>query len=358
MCIAAMNYLDKETKAAGAQGAAIVKQKVVNLALQGGGTHGAFTWGALDRLLEDERLSFDGITASSAGAVNATLLTDGWAAGGREGAKNALRRFWRRLSEQASRSVFRPSLIDQVNPRRGLEHSPGFLVWESLTFFASPYQLNPFNYNPLKHLIDDSVDFARVRRQNDIKLFVCATDIRTAKIKVFNGAELRCEHVLASTCLPMLMQAVEIDGEFYWDGGYAGNPAIFPLVYQCQARDIVTVHVTPADRKDIPRTSIDIMNRMQEISFNTALIREMRAVAFINRRIEEGKMAEGKRMLVHVIEGEDLFQDLSASSRLNGDWGFLTWLYNKGRERAEEWLKINFDRVGLEPTIDLEERYF
>jgi NTE family protein len=245
-----------------------------------------------------------------------------------------------------------------MNPNGGLEHSPGFLIWESLTFFASPYQLNPFDYNPLKNLIENSVDFERIRRQQTLKLFICATDVRTAKVKVFNGAELRAEHVLASTCLPMLMHAVEIDGEYYWDGGYAGNPAIFPLVYECEARDIVMVHVTPADRTEVPKTSIGIMNRMQEISFNTALIREMRAVAFINKRIDEGTMTEGKQMLVHVIEAEDFIRELSASSRLNGDWGFLTSLYNKGRERTDKWLTANFDRLGKESTVNLEEKYF
>jgi NTE family protein len=352
-----MNYLDKEASAVGPRAAAIADQKVVNLALQGGGTHGAFTWGVLDRLLEEERLSFDGITASSAGAVNAAVLAHGLASGGRAGAKVALRQFWQKLSEQSSRSIFRPSVVDRVNPTHGLEHSPGFLFWESLTFFASPYQLNPFNYNPLKNLIDDMIDFEQIRRQQAIKLFVCATDVRTAKVKVFNGSELRCEHVLASTCLPMLMHAVEIDGEFYWDGGYAGNPAIFPLVYECRARDIVMVHITPATRIDVPMTSIGIMNRMQEISFNTALIREMRAVAFINRRVDEGKM-EGKHMLVHVIEAEDLIREFSESSRLNGDWGFMTYLYDSGRKRAEDWLQANFDCLGLESSVDLEEKYF
>jgi NTE family protein len=308
-------------------------------------------------LLEEERLSFDGITASSAGAVNAAVLADGLAAAGREGARSALRGFWQRLSERASRGWLAPSLLDKMNPAHGLEHSPGFVLWESITFFASPYQLNPFDFNPLKNLIDDTVDFDRIRRQQVIKLFICATDVRTAKVKVFDGGNLRCEHVLASTCLPMVMQAIEVDGDFYWDGGYAGNPAIFPLVYECQARDIVMVHITPAHRLEVPTTSTAIMNRMQEISFNTALIREMRAVAFINRQIASGR-AEGKRMLVHVIEAEDLIRDLSPSSRLNGDFNFLEYLYNNGRERADAWLKDNFDCLGIESTVNLEEKYF
>jgi len=352
-----MNFVDKEAGSVGPASAATAAQKVVNLALQGGGTHGAFGWGVLDRLLEDERLNFEGITASSAGAVNALMVASGLASGGYQGARKALRHFWERLSADASRGIFRPSLLDKVNPTHGLEHSPGYLFIEALTYFASPYQLNPFNINPLKELISELVDFDQVRRQQAVKLFLCATNVRTAKVKVFKGAELTVNHVLASTCLPLMMHAVELDGEHYWDGGYAGNPAIFPLVYECESRDILLVHTTPAERPDLPRTSPAIMNRMQEISFNTALIREMRSVAFLNRRIEQGK-AEGKRMLVHVIEAEDLTRNFTASSRLNGDWDFLMELFNQGRERTDKWLKENFDRIGVESTVDLEEKYF
>jgi NTE family protein len=331
--------------------------KVVNLALQGGGTHGAFGWGVIDRLLEDERIDFEGITASSAGAVNATILADGLARGGRAKAREALSTFWKALSEETSRGVFKTSGIDKVNPTRGLEHSPGYVLMEALTYFASPYQLNPLNINPLRILLERLVDFERVRRQDAVKLFLSATNVRTAKVKVFRGEELTVDHVLASTCLPLMMHAVEVDGEHYWDGGYAGNPAIFPLVYDCVTPDILLIHTTPAERQDLPCTSPAIMNRMQEISFNTALIREMRTVAFLNRRIEQGK-AEGRVMLVHVIEAEDLMRNFTASSRLNGDWDFLTFLFNNGRERADKWLAAHFDNIGIETTVDLEEKYF
>jgi NTE family protein len=331
--------------------------KVINVALQGGGTHGAFGWGVLDRLLEDERVSFEAITASSAGAVNAIVLTSGLLAGGRDGARRALRAFWHELSEDSQQGVFRTSFLDKANPTHGLEYSPGYLFLEALTYYASPYQLNPFNINPLRSLIEGHVDFERIRAQRQIKLFLSATNVRTAKVKVFNATELMVNHVLAATCLPLMMQAVELDGEYYWDGGYAGNPAIFPIVYECEHRDILLVHTTPAERPDLPRTSPAIMNRMQEISFNTALIREMRTVAFLNRRIEQGK-AEGKRMLVHVIEAEDLMRHFTASSRLNGDWNFLTFLFDQGRARTDAWLQANFDCIGVNSTVDLEEKYF
>src|SRR6516165_12675964 len=236
-----------------------------------------------------------------------------------------------------------------------LVHPLGFVF---LTYFASPYQMNPLNFSPFKELLREAINFERVRQQTIVKLFLCATNVQTAKVKIFHGKEIGLEHLLASTCLPLLMQAVEVDGEYYWDGSYAGNPAIFPLVYDCAARDILMIHVTPAQRPGVPTTSPAIMNRMQEISFNTALIREMRSVAVRNRRVEEGIMPGGKRTFVHLIEAEDIIRDFTASSRLNADLKFLTQLFQDGRARADEWLAANFDRIGIESTVDLAEKYF
>jgi NTE family protein len=351
-----MNFAEAEGAAAAPAAEQAARQRVINLALQGGGSHGAFSWGVLDRLLEEERLVFEGITGTSAGAVNAVALTDGLAAGGRAEARNALRRYWRKFSELSARGIFTPSALDKANPDYGLEHSPGFLFMESLTYFASPYQVNPFNYNPFKELLAETIDFERVRRQQTIKLFISATNVQTAKVKIFTGNELRVEHVLASTCLPLMMQTVEIDGDYYWDGGFTGNPAIFPLFYECAARDILMLHITPAQRPGVPTTSPSIMNRMQEIGFNTSLIREMRTIAYITKLIDAGQL-QGKRLLIHVIEGEDVIRELSWSSRLNGDWDFLTHLWQMGRTRADEWLKTNFDQLGVHSTVNLEEKY-
>ncbi len=354
-----MNFEEKKPADTPApERAAMAGQKVVNLALQGGGSHGAFTWGVLDRLLEETRLDFEGITATSSGAVNAVVLADGLAEGGRDGARDALQRYWKKVSDLSSRGIFSTSVIDKANPEFGLEHSLGFIFVEPMTYFASPYQMNPFNFNPIKDLLAEAIDFERVRRQQAVKLFICATDVQTAKVKVFAGKDLGVEHVLASTCLPLLMQAVEVDGEYYWDGSYAGNPAIFPLVYECQTRDILMVHITPAARPGVPTTSPAIMNRMQEISFNTALIREMRTIAYLNKLIDHGKMGEGKRMLVHLIEAEELIRGYSWSSRLNGDWNFLLHLHEMGRAGADKWLAANFDCLGVESTVDLEAKYF
>jgi NTE family protein len=332
-------------------------RKIVNLALQGGGSHGAFTWGVLDRLLEESQLDFEGVAGTSAGAVNAVVLADGLAAGGREGAREALRTYWKEVSKLSVGGPFAPSPIDKANPRYGLEHSFGFFFIEA-TYFASPYQANPLNINPLKDLMTRAIDFERVRRQKIVKLYLCATDVQTAKVKIFGGEEIDVPRLLASTCLPLLMQAVEVDGEFYWDGSYAGNPAIFPLIYNCDTPDILMVHITPAERPGVPTTSPAIMNRMQEISFNTALIREMRTIAYLNKQIDDGKMDGSKRMLVHLIEAEDLIRSFSWSSRLNSDWDFLQHLYDLGRMRADEWLAANFDRIGCDSTVDLYEKYF
>jgi NTE family protein len=334
------------------------KTKTVNLGLQGGGSHGAFTWGVLDRLLEEDRISFEGVTASSAGAVNAVVLAHGLTVGGRDEARDSLRRFWRRMSEKASHGLLRPSPLDNLSGNFGLERSPGYLIMDAVSYFTSPYLYNPLNYNPLRVVLEEIVDFERLRRDPAIKLFLCATNVRTGKVKVFKVDELGPDHVLASTCLPLLMHAVEIDGEVYWDGGFSGNPAIFPLVYECQSRDVVMVHLTPAERPEVPFTSHEIMNRMQEIGFNAALIREMRAVAFINKRVGEGKMRGGKEMLIHVIEAEDVIREFPGSSRLNNSWDFLMHLHDVGRKRADAWLTDNFAELGQASTVDLEEKYF
>ncbi len=335
----------------------IVEQKVVNLALQGGGSHGAFTWGVLDRLLEEERLAFDGITATSAGGVNAVVLADGLAAGGREGARNALKNFWQKMSEMASSSMIAPSFFDQMNPNFGLEHTPGYVFVDVLSRIMSPYQLNPFDINPLRDLLNQAIDFERVRQQRLVKLFLCATNVRSGKVKVFAREEIGAEHVLASACLPFMMRAPVIDGEAYWDGGFMGNPAIFPVIYNCDARDVIMVHLTPTERQELPTNSRTILNRMQEISFNSSLMREMRAIAFVTQLIDDGKMPGGKRMLMHLIEAEDVIRDLSGSSKMNGTWKFLTHLHNIGRERADQWLTANFDRLGVESTVDLAAKY-
>jgi NTE family protein len=335
----------------------MVGEKVVNLALQGSGSHGAFIWGVLDRLLEDGRLAFDGVTATSAGAVNAVLLADGLARGGREGARTQMRSFWTTMSEAAAKSPIAPSFIDQASPTFGLEHTPGYLWNEMLTRMMSPYELNPSDVNPLRDLFNATIDFERVRRQKLVKLFLCATNVRTSKVKAFPREELTAEHVLASSCIPIKMRTPEIDGEYYWDGGFMGNPAIFPVIYNCDSRDVVMVHLTPFERPEIPTNARSILDRMQEIIFNSSLMREMRAIAFVTKLIDEGKITDGKRMYMHLIDAEDVIRPLSGSSTANGTWRLLSHLFEIGRERADKWLDAHYGQLGKETTVDMQEKY-
>jgi NTE family protein len=331
----------------------------VNLALQGGGAHGAFAWGVLDRLLEEERLSFEGISATSAGAMNAAVLAHGLTRGGRAGAREALEGFWHRISVAASLSPLRPTLWDRLYGHDSMESSPAFVAFDLVTRLLSPYQFNPWRYNPLRDVLVASVDFEQLRQRCAVRLFLSATNVRTGKIKVFEEHEISADAVLASACLPFLFHAVEIDGEAYWDGGYMGNPAIFPLIYGCRSPDIVVVHINPICRGDVPTTAAAIMNRINEISFNSSLMREMRAIAFVSRLIDEGKINDGtiKRTLIHAIEAEALMRELGVSSKLNADWGFLTRLRDIGRAAAERWLACTFDRLGQESTAAIQELY-
>lgn len=335
----------------------MVGEKVVSLALQGAGSHGAFIWGVLDRILEDGRLGFDGITATSAGAINAVVLADGLAEGGREGARTRLRSFWQTMSEAAAKSPIAPSVFDQANPKFGLEHTPAYLWNEMLCRMMSPYELNPSDVNPVRDLLNATVDFERVRRQKVVKVFLCATNVRTSKVKVFPREEVTAEHVLASGCMPIKMRAPEIDGEHYWDGGYMGNPAIFPVIYNCDAPDVIMVHLTPFERAENPTTSPAIIARMQEIIYNSSLMREMRAIAFVTKLIDEGKIPDGKRMYMHLIEAEDVIRELSGSSPMNGTWRFLSHLFEIGRERADKWLNAHYGQLGKETTVDMQEKY-
>ena len=332
------------------------RQKAINLALQGGGSHGALTWGVLDRLLEEDQIRIDGVTATSAGSINAVLMAYGLSIGGNECAKKVLTLFWRQASTIASR-IFKPSIFDKMSGNFGLDYSASYIFANLLSQFMSPYQMNPFNLNPLKDLLEKIVDFKPLRERSVVKLFLSATNVQTGKLKVFCGRELTADHVLASSCLPFLMHAVEIDGERYWDGGFVGNPALFPVIYECDARDIVLVHLTPTRRSDFPVTANSILMRMQEVSLNSSLMRELRVVEFVNKLIGQGKTSYGKEIFVHVVEAEDAISKLPNSSKLNGDWDFLLYLRDLGRRRAEEWLTSNFSCLGVKSSIDWRAKY-
>lgn len=333
--------------------------KMINLALQGGGAHGAFAWGVLDRLVEDERIGIEGMVATSAGAMNATIFASGLLSGGRAGAKQALHDFWLSISRSAMFSPLQPLPWDRLVGDYSLESTPAYLFFDFITRIMSPYQLNPLNINPLLEILRDRVDFEHLRRESKIKLFLCATNVRTGKVKIFSNGDLSADAVMASGCLPFLFHTVVIDGEPYWDGGYMGNPPIFPLIYGCDSRDVVIVHINPIERQGVPKSAGDILNRLNEISFNSSLMREMRTIAFVTRMIDEGKIPDGsmKRMLIHAIEAFDYMGALGVSTKINPDWGFLTTLRDIGRRKAEDWLRRNFDDIGRDSTVDIRDLY-
>ena len=336
-----------------------VETKTINLALQGGGAHGAFAWGVLDRLLEDERIAFEGLSATSAGAMNAVALAYGMTMGGRVGAKTALTQFWRRVAHAGMVSPLQANWFEKVTHNHSLENSPAFVMFDLISRLYSPYQFNPMNYNPLRQVLEQTVDFEKLRKESALKLFLSATNVRTGKVKVFGNEEVNADAVMASACLPFLFQAVSIKGEDYWDGGYMGNPALYPLIYKCESRDIVVIHINPIERMETPTTARDILNRINEISFNSSLMREMRAIAFVTKMIDDGTIEDGKmkRMLIHAIEGQDFMRDLGVSSKMNADWEFLTHLRDVGRERAEQWLEDNFFALNQRTSIDLGAMY-
>jgi NTE family protein len=338
-----------------------VTTKRVNLALQGGGAHGAFTWGVLDHLLEDGRLDFDGFSGTSAGAMNAAAFMVGWEHGGAALARERLENFWQKVSE-AGRPIntwLFGWAAQAQGKHRHTEWSPGYLAFDVLSRFFSPYQFNPFNFHPLREIVETSIDLASLRRCRKTKLFVSATAVKSGKIRVFENKEVTTEVLLASACLPYIFQAVEIDGEAYWDGGYMGNPAIFPLIYACEAQDVVIVQVNPINRADVPTSARDILDRVTEISFNSSLMREMRAIAFVSKLLEEHKLdpQRYKRLNLHFIESETEIAPLGASSKLNTDWKFLTELRDRGRETAKHWLARHFDQIGKESSVDIRERF-
>ncbi|MBM3573334.1 MAG: patatin-like phospholipase family protein, partial [Alphaproteobacteria bacterium] len=238
-------------KAGSRKSGGVGEVKVINLALQGGGAHGAFTWGVLDRLLEDDRIAIEGISATSAGAMNAVVLAHGMMDGGRPGARAALDLFWRKISEAAQMSPLQPTWLDRLIGSKNLEYSPAYLAFDLMSRMLSPYQFNPLNVNPLSDVLDSVVDFERLHQCDQVQLYISATNVQTGKVRVFDNKEMSLQAVLASACLPFMFQTVEIDGEYFWDGGYMGNPAIFPLIYHCQSRDVVIVQINPMLRKEI-----------------------------------------------------------------------------------------------------------
>ena len=332
--------------------------KTINLALQGGGTHGAFTWGVIDRLLEDPRIAIDGIVGTSAGAFNGAVAAYGLAVGGPDGAREALHKFWKRVAEGSALTGLTPTWTESMMTQGNMDLSPTYLWYEMLTRSMSPYQLNPLNLNPLRELLEESVDF-EVLRKSHVRLFSCASNVLTGRIRVFECHEASVDTVLASACLPTLFQSVEIDGQHYWDGGYMGNPPLFPLIYSCDSHDVLLVMINPISINEVPKTAQAIIDRVNTLSFNSNLVREMRAIHFVTRLIDDGYDHGGrmKRMLIHTIDAEDDLRNLGVSSKYNASWDFLQRLFELGRAHTDTFLDQHFDKLGRESSTDIVHRF-
>lgn len=334
------------------------KPKRISLALQGGGALGAYTWGALDRLLEDERIEFAAISGTSAGAMCAVVVADGLEAGGREGARKQLREFWRHVARAGEANPYRrtPMMAFLNAFKPGWTPESYVALWADIASrFASPYDFNPLNVNPLKELLEEIVDFDRVRRCKRVALFIGATNVENGRIRVFATEELTADHVMASACLPQLFQAVEIDGVSYWDGGFTGNPALFPLFGVEATRDIVIVQIHPLEREGAPKSAPDITARINEITFNTSLLNELRAIEFVGRLLDQSRLPEGRyrKMLIHNLSEAQALIPLGLGVDLNTDMAFFESLFETGREAANRWLSDHFDALGERSTVDL-----
>jgi NTE family protein len=327
---------------------------LVDLALQGGGSHGASTWGVLDRLIEEPWLRIEAISGTSAGAMNAAVVADGWTQGGADGARAALDTYWRRVSRAAAFSPLQRSPLDRLMGRWTLDTSPAYVAMDLMARVLSPYDLNPFGLNPLRAILTESIDFDRLAGA-PIKLFITATNVRTGRGRIFRNAEITPDVLLASACLPTMFQAIEIDGEPYWDGGYAGNPTLTPLVRESDAHDTMLVQINPRERPDPPRTANEILNRLNEISFNSALMKELRMMALLRQVADPGR-GEGARwagMRTHRIMS-DALANFGASSKLNAEWEFVSLLKEEGRKSADTFLTAHGEEIGKHSTADID----
>ncbi|MDP2355412.1 MAG: patatin-like phospholipase family protein [Beijerinckiaceae bacterium] len=327
---------------------------LVDLALQGGGSHGAFTWGVLDRLLEEPWLEVDGVSGTSAGAMNAAVFAYGMLTGGPLAAKAALESFWRKVSAAAAFSPFQRTPLDMMLGRWSLDYSPNYVAANLMARLVSPYSLGGGGANPLRDILIDCVDFDRLA-ESRIRIFITATNVRTGRGRIFRNGEITPDVLLASACLPTMFKAVMIDGEGYWDGGYSGNPTITPLVQECQSHDTLIVQINPVVRDEIPESAADIHNRINEVSFNATLLKELKMISLL-RQVCDASDGEGwqwAQMRLHLINS-DMMRDLGASSKLNAEWAFLTMLRDEGRRAASEFIARHATRIGVESTFDFE----
>ena len=340
-------------KASMPTGATKTGVKRINLALQGGGAHGAFSWGVLDRLLQDERIEIEAISGTSAGAMNAVVAAEGLVEGGRARARAQLGEFWKAVADALEQSStlsnpwagFFPTWVNDMNP--------ALTAFQALANKASPYQFNPLNYNPLRDIVESEVDFDRVQACRTMKLFIAATNVVSGHVEVFTGNRITLDSVMASACLPTLYKAVEIDGVPYWDGGYVGNPVLTPFLTECVSQDLLIVQINPQHRIGTPHSSQEILDRLNEITFNASLVREIEAIQFVNWHLRSGELKHAgyREIFMHRIGGGAIAESWSAASKMNASWRFLQLLFEEGRAEAEAWLTASFDDIGVRDTM-------
>jgi len=330
----------------------------LNLGLQGGGAHGAFTWGVLDALLADGRIAFDGVSGTSAGAMNAVVLAHGLRRGGRDAARAALEKFWHGVAEKTPFEIVLPSADG-----KDFRLNPAVKMLLGLTHYLSPSQLNPFEFNPLRDLLAEQIDFPALRQRSPVRLFIAATHANSGKLRLFRENELDIDVVLASACLPTLHRAVTIAGEPYWDGGYSANPAVFPLIYQCRAEDTLLVLLTPLRHEATPDSAADIKMRTLDIAFNAAFLREMRMFADLREVVDRSWLHIGRleRRIAcarfHVIAADELINALGTDTKLAANLQFFEMLRDRGREHARTWIEDGLPRVGRQSTANLRELF-
>jgi NTE family protein len=329
----------------------------VNLALQGGGSHGAFTWGVLDRLLEDGRFDVAAVSGTSAGAMNAAALADGWARSGREGARERLSAFWTAVGEKGRFSPIQRTPFDVWAGNWSMEANPALFWFDAWSRLVSPRMANPLGVNPLRDVVEAEIDFERLRATPGMAVFISATNVKTGRGRVFRREELTANHLMASACLPFMFPAVEIAGEPYWDGGYAGNPALHPFFYENGVEDVLLVQINPISRDETPDSARDIADRVNEVTFNAGLLAELRAIAFVKKLIAEGRVtkAEYRDIRLHRIDADEALAELTSASKLLAEPGFLTYLRDLGRAAAEDWLEGDAGHVGHRPGLDLDD---
>jgi NTE family protein len=343
-------------RAAAAQGAPTTKR--INLALQGGGAHGAFTWGVLEHLLSDGRLVIEGVSGTSAGAVNAVMLADGLARGGPAEALKRLADFWRAVSNNGNLPPLQRAVVERMLSFIPLEGTPMQAWLDMMSKYFSPYDFNPLNINPLKDLFERFVDFDAVRAFSDLQLFISATNVQTGRVRIFSREKITAEALMASACLPLLFRAVEIDGIPYWDGGYLANPVIFPFFGTTTTEDVVVVQINPLIRQATPTSASEIMNRINEITFNSSLLSEYRAIEFVARLIDQGRLPRGngpgeyRRINVHRIVLDQFGTGLDAASKISTDYNFFEALHINGKRAARRFLDDHFEDIGVHSTVD------